>query len=167
MFKLIGVSLFVILLSGCGAQKTVSAPSAPSALFQTVSEKDAILVQDGKEKRYCSRCGMDLVRFYKTSHMAELDGKPIQYCSIHCLEEHLGQGVTLKNPKVVDVNTLKFISIADAFYIVGSSKRGTMSRVSKYAFSNLEDAKKFQKLYGGEIMDFNSAQEVAKKDFIK
>jgi nitrous oxide reductase accessory protein NosL len=40
-----------------------------------------------------------------------------------------------------------------------------MTRVSKYAFSNLEDAKKFQKLYGGEIMDFNGAHEKAKEDF--
>jgi nitrous oxide reductase accessory protein NosL len=84
---------------------------------------------------------------------------------MHCLEEHLGQGITLKNPKVVDVTTLKFISIADAFYVVGSSKRGTMSRVSKYAFLNLEDAKKFQTLYGGEIMDFNGAHEKAKEEF--
>jgi nitrous oxide reductase accessory protein NosL len=164
MIKLIGLSLLVLLISGCETHKPMT---TSSAMFQTVSEKDAILVQEGKDKRYCARCGMDLVRFYKTSHTAEQDGKPVQYCSIHCLEEHLGQGVTLKNPKVVDVSTLKLISIADAYYIVGSSKRGTMSRVSKYAFGNLEDAKKFQKLYGGEIMDFKGAQEKAKEDFIK
>ncbi|MBA3025810.1 MAG: hypothetical protein FP820_05290 [Sulfurimonas sp.] len=162
MIKFIGSSLLVLLLSGCGLEKSAS---VPQKAFQTVTEQEAILLQDGKEKRYCSRCGMDLVRFYKTNHAAEQDGKAVQYCSIHCLEEHLGQGVTLKNPKVVDVSTLKFISIADAFYIVGSSKRGTMTRVSKYAFSNLEDAKKFQKLYGGEIMDFNGAHEKAKEDF--
>lgn len=164
MIKLIGLSLVVVMLSGCGAQKSMA---MPSEIFQTVSEKDAILVQDGKDKRYCARCGMDLVRFYKTSHMAEQDGKPVQYCSIHCLEEHLGEGVTLKNPKVVDVASLKFIPVGDAHYVVGSSKRGTMSRVSKYAFLNIEDAKKFQALYGGDIMNFKEADERAKNDFIK
>jgi copper chaperone NosL len=162
MIRLIGLSLFVILLAGCAVQKSAD---VPQKAFQTVTEKEAVLLQEGKNKRYCVRCGMDLVRFYKTNHAAEQDGKSVQYCSMHCLEEHLGQGITLKNPKVVDVTTLKFISIADAFYVVGSSKRGTMSRVSKYAFLNLEDAKKFQTLYGGEIMDFNGAHEKAKEEF--
>lgn len=163
--RLIGLVMFVIFLSGCGVEKGVSVPQKQ---FQTVTEKEAILLQEGKDKGFCARCGMDLVHFYKTNHAADQEnGKVVQYCSIHCLEEHLGQGVTLKNPKVVDVASLKFISIADAHYVVGSSKRGTMSRVSKYAFANLEDAKKFQKLYGGEIMDFNGAHEKAKEDFIK
>ncbi|MDD2791138.1 MAG: nitrous oxide reductase accessory protein NosL [Sulfurimonas sp.] len=164
MIRTLGIALIIVLLSGCGAEKSMT-PKQP--LFQSVSEKDAILLQEGKEKRYCSRCGMDLVRFYKTSHAAEHAGHNIQYCSIHCLEEHLGQGVTLKNPQVVDVASLKFISIADAYYVVGSSKRGTMSRVSKYAFSNISEAQKFQKLYGGEIMRFDGAQQKAKEDFIK
>jgi len=162
MIKTLGLALIIALLSGCGAEKSMT---PKQALFQSVSEKDAVLLQDGKEKRYCVRCGMDLVRFYKTSHAAEHEGKELQYCSIHCLEEHLGEGVTLKNPRVVDVASLKFISIADAYYVVGSSKRGTMSRVSKYAFADAEEAKKFQKLYGGEIMRFDGAQAKAKEDF--
>jgi len=40
-----------------------------------------------------------------------------------------------------------------------------MSRVSKYAFANESDAKKFQKEFGGEIMDFNKAREKAQEDF--
>lgn len=162
MIKLIGLSLLLILLAGCGAEKNVKVPEKS---FQAVTEKEAILLQEGKDKRYCVRCGMDLVRFYKTSHAAEQEGKPVQYCSLHCLEEHLGQGITLKNPKVVDVASLKFISIADAYYVVGSSKRGTMSRVSKYAFADKDEAQKFQALYGGEIMDFKGAHEKAKEDF--
>ncbi|DAB31169.1 MAG TPA: hypothetical protein CFH84_00090 [Sulfurimonas sp. UBA12504] len=162
MIKFIGLAFLVILMSSCGSHNSMS---PKQVLFQSVSEKDAILLQEGKEKRYCVRCGMDLVRFYKTSHAAEHEGKELQYCSIHCLEEHLGEGVTLKNPRVVDVASLKFISIANAYYVVGSSKRGTMSRVSKYAFADAEEAKKFQKLYGGEIMKFDGAQAKAKEDF--
>lgn len=153
----------VLLLSGCNSSNYTHNMYKP---FQMVSEADAILVQSGKDKRYCYICGMDLVRFYKTSHTADSeDGKHFQYCSIHCLEDHLGQGVTLKNPKVVDVASLKFISIGMAHYVVGSKKRGTMSAVSKYAFKNIEDAKLFQEKNGGEVMDFIKAREIAQKDF--
>lgn len=152
----------LILLSGCVESTT---PVADSKAFQSVDVKDAILVQNTKQKRYCAMCGMDLVNHYKTSHMATYKGKKYQYCSFHCLEDHLGEGIVLKNPKVVDVTSLKFISVADAYYVVGSSKKGTMSRISKYAFAKKEDAQKFQKLYGGKIMNFNEARKVVEEDF--
>lgn len=156
--------MFVIslLFIGCGVEKK---PNVKSGMFQSVGEKEATLVQSGKEKRYCVKCGMDLVKYYKTSHTSTYKGKHYQYCSIHCLENHLGDGITIKNPKVVDVESLKLISVADAYYVVGSKKRGTMSRVSKYAFLKYEMAKKFQSLYGGEIMNFNEAREKAMEDF--
>ena len=164
MFKILTIIALGIFFIGCGADKH---PHAMGTMFQSVSEKDAILVQDTKEKRYCVRCGMDLVKFYKTSHTSQTeDGKMNhQYCSIHCLEDHLGSGITLKNPKVVAVDSLKLISVSDAFYVVGSKKRGTMSRVSKYAFSNEAQAKKFQASNGGEIMNFTQAREKTQEDF--
>jgi len=162
VIKIIVTLISIFLFFGCNSNNSIY---VSHKLFQTVAEKDAILVQTGKNKRYCVRCGMDLVKFYKTSHIAQKGDIKYQYCSIHCLEEHLGEGITLKNPQVVDVASLKFISVNDAFYVVGSKKRGTMSRVSKYAFKKLDDAKKFQLQYGGEIMDFNSARKKAQEDF--
>ncbi len=162
MIKIIMAIIVSIIISGCNSTK----PAQFSKIqFQTVDAKDAILVQTGNEKLYCVKCGMDLVKFYKTSHTAEQDSTKYQYCSLHCLEEHLGEGVTLKNPKVVDVSSLKLISVTEAYYVVGSSKRGTMTRISKYAFKNLSDAKDFQLQYGGEIMNFNSARKKAQEDF--
>jgi len=161
VFKLFFYLVVGFLLIGCGTEQ----PNVKSSMYQSVNEQKATLVQSGKEKRYCARCGMDLVKFYKTSHSAKLDSKNYQYCSIHCLEDHLGEGVNLKNPKVVDIASLKFISVNSATYVVGSSKRGTMSRVSKYAFLTLEDAKKFQAKFGGKIMDFNGARLKAQEDF--
>lgn len=167
--KYLSIVLAAFLMSGCTQstqpqEETKSHQELPK-LFQSVDEKDAVLVQEGKNKRYCARCGMDLVKYYKTSHAAEHEAKQHQYCSIHCLEDHLGEGITLKNPRVVDVTTLKLISVVDAYYVVGSKMRGTMSKVSKYAFGSLEEAKKFQALYGGELMDFNHALLKAKEDF--
>jgi hypothetical protein len=163
MLKIISGVLIALAFIGCGAGHKDHMHS--QKMFQSVDESDATLVQSGKDKRYCVRCGMDLVKFYKTSHSASKDETHYQYCSIHCLEDHLGEGITLKNPQVVDISSLKLISVADAYYVVGSKKRGTMSRVSKYAFGSLEDAKKFQSQNGGEIMRFNEALEKAKEDF--
>ena len=150
------------LFVGCVAQKNLD---IKTYMYQSVENSKAILLQSGKDKRYCARCGMDLVKYYKTNHVATYKGKVYQYCSIHCLEDHLGEGVTLKNPRVVDVASLKFISVADAYYVVGSKKPATMSRISKYAFLSLDDAKEFQVKFGGEITDFNGARQKALQDF--
>lgn len=162
MYQKIILSLATAFLVGCGVQTdSVAKPS----MFQSVTQKEALLLQDGKEKESCPRCGMNLPKYYKTNHSASLDGKTYQYCSIHCLQDHLYDGVSLKNPLVVDVATLKFIDATKAYYVVGSSVKGTMSRVSKYAFATKERAELFQKENGGEIIDFYQALEVAKKDF--
>jgi nitrous oxide reductase accessory protein NosL len=109
---------------------------------------------------------MNLVKFYKTSHAAAAQNNTkFQYCSIHCMAEHLDEGNELKNPTVVDVSSLKMIPVLEAHYVVGSKIRGTMSRVSKYAFKNIEDAKKFQAANGGKILDFYGALKIAREDF--
>lgn len=162
MLKVCGVLLVGLVMLGCTAQKS---ECVPNKMFQSVKKENATLLQEGENKGACVRCGMDLVKFYKTNHAATHNGKEIQYCSIHCLEEHLGESVELKNPKVVDVTSLTFIDVTKAYYVVGSSKRGTMSKVSKYAFLDEAMAKKFQAEFGGEIMNFEVAREKAKEDF--
>ncbi len=189
MYKIFTYAVVSLLLLGCTAQKTpqvekemksistqkekvvnikqdeVKKVEPKYRMFQTVDAKDATLVQDGKNRQSCVICGMDLVKFYKTSYSATYNEKEYQYCSIHCLSDHLGEGIELKNPKVVDVTTLKLIPVLEAYYVVGSRKKGTMSKVSKYAFSSLKAAEIFQSKYGGEIMDFYGALEKAKEDF--
>jgi len=177
MYKILTALAVLISVSGCThselpvkkeeqVKEITSAPiDTKYKMFQTVDKKDAILVQEGKNKQYCVICGMDLVKYYKTSYSATYNEKEYQYCSLHCLSDHLGEGIELKNPKVVDVVTLKLIPVLEAYYVVGSKKRGTMSKVSKYAFSTLKDAQDFQSKFGGEIMDFYGAREKAKEDF--
>jgi len=162
MIKIVSAFVFVFLLLGCGSTKKMSMTHKP---FQAVEKKDATLVQEGENKESCARCGMNLVRYYKTSHTAEHKGVKYKYCSMHCLEDHLGEGITLKNPQVVDISTLKILSVSKVNYVVGSSKRITMTKTSKYAFESLEDAQAFQKQYGGEIMNFTSALKIAEEDF--
>ena len=163
MFKILGIVCVSLLMLGCSTHK--SDKENRHQMFQSVNVEEATLTQEGDKKRYCTRCGMDLVKFYKTSHAATHNSQELQYCSIHCLEEHLGEGEELKNPKVVDVASLKLIDATKAFYVVGSSKKATMSKVSKYAFLQEAKAKEFQAEFGGEIMDFNGAREKAQEDF--
>jgi len=169
MLKFILIPLSLMLLSGCtpAPKKTASlkVKKISHTMFQTVPKKRALLLQKGKEKAYCHVCGMNLVKFYKTSHAAKEGDVEHQYCSIHCLTKDIKDGAELENPEVVDVSSLKFIPVTEAYYVVGSKKPATMSRISKYAFKSLSDAKIFQAKYGGKIVDFYSAWQIAKKDF--
>ena len=139
-----------------------------AGMFQTVPAQKAQLVQKGAQKQFCTVCGMNLVMFYKTDYAALVHGKEKQYCSLHCLVEDMDKNhVNPQNIRVVAVDTLKFIDVDKAYFVVGSSKKGTMSMISKYAFSTLQAASRFASKFGGEVSDFNTAREVAKKDFSK
>lgn len=129
----------------------------------------AELIQEGTNKQWCPICGMKLPMFYKTNHAVKLtDGTKKQYCSIRCLavdmpaiKERLGQIL------VVAVDTDKLIDVNDAVYVIGSKAPGTMSMVSKYAFTNEAAAKEFQSKYGGEIADFKTVFAAANKSLEK
>jgi len=159
-------SIFAALLFvGC-ADSSTATPKSSKARFQTVPAGKATLVQKGKDKESCVICGMNLPTFYKTSHAAETKtGTKKQYCSLHCVvHDNEINKTDLLNLKVVDTNSLKFISAHKAFYVVGSSKPGTMSRTSKYAFAKKSEAEAFAKKFGGKIMNLNDAYTVSMKD---
>jgi predicted HTH transcriptional regulator len=155
-----------LLLLGCTTTQTTTEKHSQTR-YQSVNEKEATLVQKGKQKNYCIICGMDLKIFYKTSHTAETKNKTKkQYCSLHCVvHDNEINKTDLLNLKVVDTNTLKLIPANSAFYVVGSSKPATMSSTSKYAFSKKADAKKFSKQFGGKVKNFYNTYTIAMKDF--
>ncbi len=148
-------SLFILFVLAMG-------PVAVHAqMFQSVDAADAQLLQEGQGKLYCPTCGMNLVKFFKTSHaLKQSDGVMHQYCSLHCLVD---TNTDLAGTQVVDAGTLKFIAAEKAFYVVGSSKKGTMTMTSKYAFGTKSAADKFVAEFGGEVMDFSAACKVARK----
>jgi nitrous oxide reductase accessory protein NosL/predicted RNA-binding Zn-ribbon protein involved in translation (DUF1610 family) len=133
-----------------------------AAMFQSVNKDEVKLVQKGHSKNYCPNCGMNLTKFYKTNHIH----KNHQYCSIHCLVEANNKKLP-SNVKVVDSKKLIHIDAFKAYYVVGSSKRGTMSMNSKYAFEDKKDALEFIKNNGGELHNFKEAYKIAKDDFLK
>ncbi len=136
-------------------------------MFRAVPPAKAQILQKGKAKMFCPKCGMTLPMFYKTNHAAKVDGKMQQFCSMHCLVETMNSGAKVSDIQVVDNTTLKFIPVSKAWYVVGSKKPATMSKVSKYAFGTKEAAEKFAKENGGKVMKFEDALAIAKKAFEK
>ncbi len=134
--------------------------------FQAVPFNQAQLLQTGKGKMFCPNCGMTLPMFYKTNHAGESNGTVKQYCSIHCLAQSMSEH-NLSNIKVVDTKTLKFIDAKRAWYVVGSSKAGTMSRISKYAFGKKEDAQSFAKEFSGEVKSFKETLTFVQNNLAK
>jgi hypothetical protein len=68
---------------------------------------------------------------------------------------------------VLEANSLKFIDAKKAYYVVGSSKKGTMSMVSKNALASKEEAMEFASQFGGEVTDFAGALKAAKEGVAK
>ena len=156
MKKILGLFIFLfgIVFSNLNAAE----------MFQTVETKDATLIKTDSSKEFCNVCGMHLTKYYKTNHTAEFkNGHQEQYCSLHCLSEvHKDYEQKIKNIQVVDTNSLKLIDAKKAFYVVGSSKEGTMSPISEYAFSTKIEAEKFKKEFGGEIHTFEETLKLSK-----
>lgn len=172
MLKYILAAVIMIAMSGCsGKEAKVNAPKHMKSkmgkmqMFQSVPVKKATLLQSGDKKMHCINCGMNLPMFYKTNHASTIDGKPRQYCSIHCLAKDIIDGKKVEDIKVIDTNSLGFMNAKNAWYVLGSNKKGTMSKVSKYAFATKEAAEVFAKENGGHIGRFEDALSLAKKDF--
>jgi len=68
------------LVAQCDGQKALKMPKN----FRAVPMQEAKILQDGEEKMFCPKCGMTLPMFYKTNHLATIDGKTKQFCSMHC-----------------------------------------------------------------------------------
>ncbi len=163
---LILIATVALLFAGCAeTSKGAGKKMMMKARYQSVKMDQAELLMEGKNRTSCTICGMKLPMFYKTSHAAKVDGHQHQFCSIHCLANTIKSGKKVTEMKVVDNESLKFIDAKEAWYAVKSSKPGTMSKVSKYAFKDKAKAEAFAKEFGGEVMNFEGAMAVAQKDF--
>jgi Skp family chaperone for outer membrane proteins len=159
------ITLLLTLSSTTFAQEETANIKMPTR-FQSVPMDKAQLLQTGQGKMFCPSCGMTLPVFYKTNHAVESNGTVKQYCSIHCLATNIHKH-NLKDIKVVDNTSLKFIDANSAWYVVGSTKAGTMSRISKYAFSSKKDAQSFAKKFSGEVKTFEETLKFVQENLAK
>ena len=142
----------------------ISTNTHATGKFTKEASSNPVLIQKGEEKHWCPVCGMNIKKYYKTSHTSTLqNGTHRQYCSIACLAKDKEEyGIDSNNIKVVNAKTEKLINAKNAFYVIGSKINGTMSKVSKIAFSNKEEAQEFIKKYKGKLSTFNEALKEAK-----
>ncbi len=115
----------------------------------------------------CKYCGMDRGMFDFSRMLIEYaDGTSAAFCSLHCASVDLANSID-KTPKVIKVGDFKGKQLIDAekaFWVVGGSKPGVMSKRGKWAFEKKEDAESFVKTNKGEMVSFEDAVKIAYED---
>ncbi len=116
------------------------------------------------DKEKCDNCLMDRNRWARTRYEFQNSKGSFYTCSIYCvvalsmkLEEEP------KNIKVAHyLHPERMIDTDKAFYVIGSSAPGTMTKKSKIAFTTKAEAQKFILRYGGKLSTFEDVYTEAK-----
>ncbi len=115
----------------------------------------------------CKFCGMDREKFGHSRVYIEYDdGTSVGTCSVRCAAVDLVLNID-KAPKAIwvgDHETKKLIDAEKAFYVIGGSKMGVMTKRAKWAFGKREDAEKFMKENGGGIATFDEMMKTTYED---
>jgi len=123
--------------------------------------------EDIKKHPACKYCGMDRGKFAHSRIFIEFDdGTTEGTCSLHCAAVDLAVHID-KTPKTLwvgDYNTKKLIDAEKAFWVIGGSKMGVMTKKAKWAFEKKEDAEKFMNENGGKSGAFEEAIKAAYED---
>ncbi|MDP2157333.1 MAG: nitrous oxide reductase accessory protein NosL [Nitrospirota bacterium] len=138
-----------------------------AALFIFIVNVQAQVKEDIHLQKKCKYCGMDRGSFDFSRVLIEYDdGTSMAVCSIHCAAVDLANNID-KSPKwikVGDLMTKELIDAEKAFWIIGGSKPGVMSKRGKWAFAKKEEAESFIKSNGGVLADFEAAMKAAYED---
>jgi len=118
------------------------------------------------DKGRCPNCGMMLNMWARTRHEFSNSEGSHTTCSIRCLADmSKNSGETPNNIKVaLYLHPEKMVAADKAFYVIGSSAKGTMTMKSKVAFLTEEEAKNFVSEYGGTLVDYTTALTAATKE---
>jgi len=115
----------------------------------------------------CKFCGMDREKFAHSRMLIDYDdGTAEGTCSLHCaaIDLILKIDKTPKGIRVGDYGTKSLIDAEKAYWIIGGSKMGVMTKRAKWAFEKKGDAEKFLKEYGGKLGSFEEAIKAAYDD---
>lgn len=158
-----------ILLAAC-AGSIYAAFSAISALAADPCSVEHPFMPPRKDySGQCPNCGMVRSMWARTWFTFENSEGKSQACSFHCLADMaLKSGEDPKNVRVaLYLNPKKMIPAEQAFFVVGSNAKGTMTMKSKIALTSKDEAEKFSKSCGGEIVGFRQALTMAKAGIAK
>ncbi len=115
----------------------------------------------------CKYCGMHRDAYnFSRMYIQYQDGKAEGFCSIHCAAVDLAINIdrTPSNLLVGDYGTRQLIDAENAFWVVGGSKPGVMTKRAKWAFAAQDDADRFIKEFGGSRASFDAAMAAAYED---
>lgn len=120
-------------------------------------------------KGVCHNCGMMRPMWARTWHTYKSEGKDLQVCSMHCLAEaSLNSGMAPEDVQVaLYLDPAKSVPAEEAFYVVGSKARGTMTMNSKLAFESRQAAEAFAGECGGSVVQFSGAYQAAQQTIAK
>jgi len=122
---------------------------------------------DIKQFASCKYCGMHRDAFnFSRMYIEYDDAKAEGFCSIHCAAVDLAVSID-RSPKrimVGDYGTKELIDGETAFWVMGGSKPGVMTKRAKWAFKSQGDADKFIKEFGGTQGSFDAAMAAAYED---
>lgn len=152
-----------------GALLTVSSSFSPFLMAQTQATGIEHPLKNPKiytEKGRCPNCGMMLNMWARTRHEFSDSEGTHSTCSLRCLADMVTSSG--ENPSTVKValylHPEKMVAAEKAFYVIGSSAKGTMTMKSKIAFLTEKEAGNFVGEYGGKVVDFSTALAAATKE---
>jgi nitrous oxide reductase accessory protein NosL len=121
---------------------------------------------DMRKHRYCPLCGMDRELYAYSRMLVEFAEKTMGTCSIHCTagEIAVNRDKTLVRMRVADYNTKTLTDAEKAFWVIGGSKVGVMTKRAKWAFKEKKDAQGFVKKNGGQLAGFHDAMKATFED---
>jgi copper chaperone NosL len=123
--------------------------------------------EDIKQSSSCKYCGMDRQKFDFTRMLIDYeDGTSTGVCSLHCAAVELATNID-KTPtaiKVGDFGSRNLVDAEKAFWVLGGSKPGVMTKRGKWAFEKKDDADAFIKANGGALTTFDGAIKAAYED---
>lgn len=122
---------------------------------------------DTKDIPSCIHCGMNRDMFAHSRMLIDYsDGSKAGLCSLHCVAVDLALNLD-KTPTMIqvgDYNTKALIDAEKAYWLIGGTKPGVMTKNAKWAFADQADAEKFRKENGGRIGNFDDALQAAYTD---
>jgi copper chaperone NosL len=146
-------------------QKIVAAWA--TALFFAVLAMTVFAMDDIKQSPSCKYCGMDRQKFDFSRMLIEYeDGTSMGVCSLHCAAVELAMNIdkTPKAIKVGDFGTKTLVDAEKAFWVVGGTRPGVMTKRGKWAFEKKDDAEAFIKTNGGTLTAFDEVIKAAYTD---
>ena len=123
--------------------------------------------EDIKSHPSCKYCGMDRAKFAHSRVLINYDdGTTVGTCSIHCaaVDSALNIDKTPTATRVGDYGTKTLVDVEKAFWVLGGNKMGVMTKRAKWAFGLKEDAEKFTKENGGQIVSYEQVITAAYED---